>query len=47
MRDPSQLRDSSIDDFEDEIFSMHDPATTSAARIQEIMDVKFAPADIN
>jgi hypothetical protein len=33
--------------FEDEIFSMHDPTTTDAARIQEIMDVKYAPADIN
>jgi hypothetical protein len=38
MRDPSQLRDSNIDDFEDEIFRMHDPTTTDAARIQEIMD---------
>jgi hypothetical protein len=47
MRDPSQLRDSNIDDFEDEIFSMHDPTTTDAARIQEIMDVKYAPADIH
>jgi hypothetical protein len=47
MRDPSQLRDSNTDDFEDEIFSMHDPTTTDAARIQEIMDVKYAPADIN
>jgi hypothetical protein len=47
MRDPSQLRDSNIDDFEDEIFSMHDLTTTDAARIQEIMDVKYAPADIN
>jgi hypothetical protein len=47
MRDPSQLRDSNIDDFEDEIFSMHDPTTTDAARIQEIVDVKYAPADIN
>jgi hypothetical protein len=47
MRDPSQLRDSSIEDFEDEIFSMHDPTTTDAARIQEIMDVKYAPSDIN
>jgi hypothetical protein len=41
MRDPSQLRDSNIDEFEDEIFSMHDPTTTDAARIQEIMDVKY------
>jgi hypothetical protein len=34
MRYPSQLRESNIDDFEDEIFSMHDPTTTDAARIQ-------------
>jgi hypothetical protein len=47
MRDPSQLRDSNLDDIEDEIFSIHDPTTTDAARIQEIMDVKYAPADIN
>jgi hypothetical protein len=26
---------------------MHDPTTTVAARIQDIMDVKYAPADIN
>jgi hypothetical protein len=47
MRDPSHLRDSNIDDFEDEICSMHDLITTDAARIQEIMDVKYAPGDIN
>ena len=47
MRDLSQLRDSNIDDFEDEIFCMHDPTITEAARIQEIMDVKYAPADID
>ena len=47
MRDPSQLRDTEIDAFEAEIFSIHDPETTEAARIQEIMDVKYAPADID
>jgi hypothetical protein len=40
MRDPSRLRSTNIDDFEDEIFSMHDPTTADATRIQEIMDVK-------
>jgi hypothetical protein len=39
MRDLSQLRDSNIDDFEDESFSMHDLTTTDAAKIQEIMEV--------
>jgi hypothetical protein len=47
MRDPSQLRDIEIDAFEAEIFSIHDPDTTDAAQIQEIMDVKYAPADLD
>jgi hypothetical protein len=47
MRDPSQQRDNEIDAFEAEIFSIHDPDITDAARIQEIMDVKYAPADID
>ena len=47
MRDPSQLRASKIDAFETEIFSMHDPDTTDAARIQSIIDVKYAPQDID
>ena len=38
MRDPAQLRDTEIDAFEAEIFSMHDPETTEADRIQQIMD---------
>ena len=29
-----------------EIYSMHDPETTDAARIQSIIDVKYAPQDI-
>jgi hypothetical protein len=47
MRDPSQLRDTEIDAFEAEMFSIYDPDTTDAARIQEIMDVKYAPAYIH
>jgi hypothetical protein len=43
----SQLRDTEIDALEAEIFSTHNPDTTEAAQIQEIMDVKYAPADIN
>ena len=46
MRDPSQLQASEINAFENEIFSMHDPETTDAARIQSIIDVKYAPQDI-
>jgi hypothetical protein len=30
-----------------EIFSIYDPDTTEPAQIQEIVDVKYAPADIN
>jgi hypothetical protein len=43
MRDPSQLRNTEIDAFEAEIFSIHDPDTIEAAQIQEIKDVKYAP----
>jgi hypothetical protein len=45
MRDPSQLRD--CDTLENEIFSMHDPETTEAARIQSIIDLKYSPQDID
>jgi hypothetical protein len=47
MRDPSQLGDTEIDAFEADIFGIHDPDTTDAAQIQEIMDVKYFPADID
>jgi hypothetical protein len=47
MKDPSQLRDTEIDAFEAEISSIHDPDTTEAAQIQEIMDATYAPADID
>jgi hypothetical protein len=47
MRDPSVLLASEIDAFENEIYSMHDPETTDAARIQSIIDVKYAPQDID
>jgi hypothetical protein len=47
MRDLSQLRNTEIDAYEAEIFSIHYPDTTKAARIQEILDVKYAPVDID
>ena len=31
----------------EEILSMHDPITTEAERIQRILDIKYAPADLN
>ena len=30
-----------------ELLSMHDPVTTEAERIQRILDIKYAPADLN
>jgi hypothetical protein len=45
MRDPSELRD--CDTLENEIFSMHYPDTTEAARIQSIIDLTYSPQDIN
>ena len=47
MRDPSQMHASSIDAFEEEIFSMHNPETTGASRIQHIIDLKYSPQDID
>ena len=44
MRDPSQLRD--CDTLDNEIFSMHNPDTTEAARIQSIVDLKYSPQDV-
>ena len=29
-----------VDDFEEELFMMHDPETTDAERIQSVLDVK-------
>ena len=47
MRDPSQLQASQLDALENEVYSMHDPVTTDAAWIQSIIDVKYAPQDID
>jgi hypothetical protein len=47
MRDPSQIRDTKVYAFEAESFSIHDPDTTDPAQIQDIMDVKYAPTDID
>jgi transposase InsO family protein len=46
------MRDSSIFDAPsqnpyNELLSMHDPITTEAERIQRILDIKYAPADLN
>jgi hypothetical protein len=47
MRNSSWLNASHIDDLENKIFSMHNPATTEDECMQEILDAKYAPADID
>ena len=47
MRSPKWLYNDRIDDFEEEIYSMHDLVTTEAEHIQEILDHKYAPADLD
>jgi len=46
MRDNSIFEENSPNPFE-ELLSMHDPITTEAERIQRILDIKYAPADLN
>ena len=46
MRDPRVFDDSNIDDLEEEVHNIHDPLTTEAERIQRILDVKYAAADL-
>jgi len=47
MRDPRWLQSANLDAYEKEVHSMHDPATTEAERIQEILDGKYTPADLD
>jgi hypothetical protein len=46
MRDPEWLHDDRINEFKQEVFSMYDPPTTEAERIQKILDGKYCPADL-
>ena len=46
MQDPDHFREGSVDDFEQELFMMHDPETTEAERIQQIVDVNYSKADL-
>ena len=46
MKPPNYLRKRSEEEFENEIQYMHDPDTTEIERIQRILDVKYAPADL-
>ena len=46
MQNPDHFRENLLEEFEEEIFLMHDPDTTEADRIQRIVDVKYSPADL-
>jgi transposase InsO family protein len=47
MRSPDWLDSNLIEAYQEEIFSIHDPDTTEAERIQGILDHKYAPADFD
>jgi len=46
MQDPILFSEMPIEEFEEELFMMHDPVTTDAQRIQDIIDAKYCPADL-
>ena len=46
MRNLSWFEDTKMSDKEEEVYSMHDPNTTEVERIQNILDMKYAPADL-
>jgi glutamyl/glutaminyl-tRNA synthetase len=47
MQAPETLKRDWIDALEQEILFAHDPATTDAERIQDIIESKYCPADLN
>ena len=47
MKDPSWFKDFNQDPSLNELHSMHDPVTTEVERIQGILDIKYAPADLD
>jgi hypothetical protein len=46
MKDSSLLREENIEQLVNELFYLHDPNTTEAERIQQILDNKYTPADL-
>ena len=46
MQNPSLFDEGSIKEFEEELFLMHDPDTTDAERIQQIVDAKYNAANL-
>ena len=46
MQEPQWLDNSNVDQFEEELFMSEEPADIGAEQIQEILDAKYAPADL-
>ena len=46
MQNPSLFDEGSLRAFEEELFLMHDPDTTDAERIQQIVDAKYNAANL-
>ena len=46
MQDPERLKKDWVSELEQEILFAHDPDTTDAERIQQIIDAKYCPADL-
>ena len=46
MQEPDWLNTENIDEFEKELFMVHDPETTDADRIQRILDMKYSKANL-
>ena len=47
MRDSSWFDKTFANPFHNELFSIEDPVTTEVERIQSILDIKYAPADLD
>jgi hypothetical protein len=46
MQQPESLHRNWVKDLEKEIIFAHDPTTTDAERIQDIIESKYCPADL-
>ncbi len=47
MQDSSWFEGTTPNPFRNDLFSMHDPDTSEEERIQGILDIKYAPADLD
>jgi hypothetical protein len=46
MRSVEEISEANIEQFTKEILYLHDPSTTEAERIQQILDNKYTPANL-